>query len=71
MLFTPQSITTYKMASQSTIPETQESSSTTNSSNSYPFRCAAGIYCKLPPQTKTKLQEKMTQLAEDFIQDNF
>jgi hypothetical protein len=26
---------------------------------------------ELPPQTKAKLKEKMTQLAEDFIQDNF
>jgi hypothetical protein len=35
------------MTSQSTIPETQESSNTMDSS-SYQYRCAAGIYCKLP-----------------------
>jgi len=26
---------------------------------------------QLPPQTKAKLQDKMTQLAEDFLKDNF
>ncbi len=26
---------------------------------------------KLPPETKAKLQDKMTQLAEDFLKDNF
>jgi hypothetical protein len=35
------------MTSQSTVPETQDSGNTTDSSI-YRFHCAAGIYCKLP-----------------------
>ena len=26
---------------------------------------------ELPPETKAKLQDKMTKLAEDFLKDNF